>query len=105
MPHAWIHPDDRTVSTLDLTGKDFVLFTGLPNIAWKEAAATVSRRHGPCIVVYGIGKEDDPPPGLQPKGAVLVRPDGFVAWRCSHEPADPATELDNIMAQLLSGVL
>jgi len=41
--------------------------------------------------------------GLQlgAQGAVLVRPDGHVAWRMPWTPKDPAAELESVLATLL----
>lgn len=39
--------------------------------------------------------------GLTPTGAVLVRPDGHVAWRCAAAPADPAGALGQAVAVAL----
>ncbi|MBD2827423.1 hypothetical protein ID875_01345 [Streptomyces globisporus] len=39
--------------------------------------------------------------GITTGGAVLVRPDGFVAWRAAGQPADPAVELSAVVHRLL----
>jgi hypothetical protein len=39
--------------------------------------------------------------GLEPGGAVLVRPDGVVAWRTRSMPADPASVLAGAIATTL----
>ena len=72
-PHLWI--DGGARSTVDLFGRDPVLLTAPGGRAWRDAVAdgVVSR----CVAeptwpaLYGVG----------PAGAVLVRPDGHVAWR------------------------
>ena len=74
-PHAWIKPG---VSTLDLFGRGFVLLRF-------DAAADVSplqqeaRRVGLPLKVEPI--RDAQIAALYQKKLVLVRPDGFVAWR------------------------
>jgi hypothetical protein len=35
------------------------------------------------------------------RGAVLVRPDGHVAWRMPYLPGDPASEIVTVMNTLL----
>jgi putative polyketide hydroxylase len=40
--------------------------------------------------------------GLDPDGALLVRPDGFVAWRSPAAVADPAAELDRVLRAVLA---
>ena len=66
-PH-FVLEDGR--STLDLCGRGFVVLTG-PNGTGTEEIEE-HRIDDPAFAeAYGIG----------PAGAVLVRPDGFVAWR------------------------
>ena len=38
--------------------------------------------------------------GLQPDGAALVRPDGYIAWRAVTAPADPARALVTALAEV-----
>ncbi|MEV4315911.1 FAD-dependent monooxygenase [Actinocrispum sp. NPDC049592] len=66
VPHLWL---DETTSTLDVIGQDFTLFHG--DGRWHESPV---KAHKADI-----------------QGAMLVRPDGYVAWR-GEEPAD-LTEL------------
>jgi hypothetical protein len=40
-------------------------------------------------------------PVLVVGGALLVRPDGFVAWRSAAPAADPAAELDHALRAIL----
>jgi putative polyketide hydroxylase len=42
------------------------------------------------MATYGVGEG----------GAVLVRPDGYVAWRVASKPADPARALTDAFGQL-----
>jgi putative polyketide hydroxylase len=39
--------------------------------------------------------------GVPPEGAVLVRPDGFVAWRMSAPPTNPESLLARVLATIL----
>lgn len=82
-PHIWLEGDHR-LSTLDLIGKGFVLLAGPDATAWAlagDAAEITTHRVG------GPGELGDPDGafsdayGITAAGAVLVRPDGFVAWR------------------------
>jgi 2-polyprenyl-6-methoxyphenol hydroxylase-like FAD-dependent oxidoreductase len=78
VPHAWLERDGRRVSTLDLGDSDFALLGGPAAQGWCAAAK------GLGIPAFPI---DDPPglwhltAGVGEEGALLVRPDGFVAWR------------------------
>jgi putative polyketide hydroxylase len=40
--------------------------------------------------------------GLEPGGATLVRPDGYIAWRAVTAPADPARALTTALADVSS---
>jgi putative polyketide hydroxylase len=75
-PHLWLDRDGETVSTLDLTGDGFVLFAGQDADTWAQAAGEAG------IAAHRIPDDAFPAAyGIDPAGAVLVRPDGFVAWR------------------------
>lgn len=88
LPHAWLVDESgRRVSTLDVTGKGlFTLITGLSGRAWVDAARDLSQ---PCLrtVVVGEKQAQDPYRAwariaeVDEAGAILVRPDGYVAWR------------------------
>jgi 2,4-dichlorophenol 6-monooxygenase len=101
IPHAWLVGSDGTrMSTLDVTGRGmFTIVTGLAGIAWKEA---VRRLDLPFlrIVVTGSPETQDlycewqRIREIDEAGALLVRPDGVVAWRerGAAKSADDATE-------------
>jgi putative polyketide hydroxylase len=40
--------------------------------------------------------------GIGSGGALLVRPDGFIAWRSTHAAADPTAKLTRILRTILS---
>jgi 2-polyprenyl-6-methoxyphenol hydroxylase-like FAD-dependent oxidoreductase len=69
-PHAWL-PDGR--STLDLFGPWFTLLTG-PRYRGSPVLPEPMHRHR-------LGASTQPVCGISDRGAVLVRPDGHVAWR------------------------
>ncbi|GGG27142.1 2,4-dichlorophenol 6-monooxygenase [Rhodococcoides trifolii] len=88
LPHAWlVGADGRRVSTLDVTGKGMMtLLTGIGGQAWKHAAESLDLPYLRTIVVGEPGTID--PYGywrrvreVHEAGAILVRPDGYVAWR------------------------
>jgi 2,4-dichlorophenol 6-monooxygenase len=88
IPHAWLVGSDGTrISTLDVTGKGlFTVVTGLAGTAWRDA---VRRLDLPFlrIVVTGSPEAQDlycewqRVREIEEAGALLVRPDGVVAWR------------------------
>lgn len=110
-PHIWIEHQDKRISTLDLFGKSFVLVAGSDGEAWYAAARKASAALDIDINCYTAGPKGtltDPhchwqtAAGISSQGAVLVRPDGFVAWRERRLPADYQQKLDQVLKQVLS---
>jgi len=107
VPHAWIIDSGQQISTLDLLGAGFTLVTGDDDTAWSEAAAATSKSIGVPISVQRIGTALDVDgswvgaTGLAPDGALLVRPDDFVAWRADKLPRSPRTDLGRVLCQIL----
>jgi 2-polyprenyl-6-methoxyphenol hydroxylase-like FAD-dependent oxidoreductase len=92
-------------STLDLYGRVFVLLAGPDGEPWCAGAQAVARDTGIAIdtrrpdEAYGIAEAH----GIGDEGAVLVRPDGLVAWR-TKGAAEGAPEdvLRDVLATVLS---
>jgi hypothetical protein len=107
VPHAWLVRRGKRVSTLDLLGRGFTLLTGDDDAAWSDATASASTAVGVPISVQRIGTELDVDgswaavTGLAPDGALLVRPDDFVAWRADKLPHSPTTDLGQVLCQIL----
>lgn len=110
VPHAWVQRDGERLSTLDLLGTGFTLFTGPAGAPWISAANVVSTSLAVPIDVHTIG----PDAGirdfegrwaqltrLSPDAALLVRPDDFVAWRADALPASPDRELRDVLCRIL----
>ncbi len=97
-PHIWLEKAGQLISTLDLFDQHFVLLAGEEGRAWVEAAPKVATQRGIVLDSYRIGETGDLKDpeqswynsyGVTPTGAVLVRPDGFVAWRSVSSPQLP----------------
>jgi putative polyketide hydroxylase len=108
--HVMLESNGQRFSTLDLFGKHFVLLTGAEGGAWCEAARNIAARLGLQLSAYRIGSRGDfvdPDDcffavyGVQPGGAVLVRPDGFVGWRAEVADEQPERTLEKAFACLL----
>lgn len=111
MPHAWlIDAQGRRVSTLDITGHGMVsLVTGLSGQAWVEAVTDLDL---PFVkpVVIGAPEAQDlygnwfKVREMPEDGAILVRPDGFIAWRCTESGVNAETASKHLR-DALSAVL
>jgi putative polyketide hydroxylase len=92
-PHLWMNGPDGRVSTLQLFDRSFVLLHREDGQAWSQAARDLG------IAVVAVGP-DQPwqvesgdfgtTYGIEADGAVLVRPDGHVAFRARSAPSDIA---------------
>jgi 2-polyprenyl-6-methoxyphenol hydroxylase-like FAD-dependent oxidoreductase len=110
-PHVSLERDGERTSILDLFGCGFTLLTGAAGQAWLQAATATGKRSGIQIRTHSIGASDDyvdpdgvwsQQYGVSDRGAVLVRPDGHVAWR-SADGCDAAP--DKALADVLGRVL
>jgi 2,4-dichlorophenol 6-monooxygenase len=107
IPHAWlVDGTGHRVSILDVTGKGkFSLVTGLAGTAWAAAADKLGL---PYLRVVVIGAKETADPyhdwhrtrEIHEAGALLVRPDGYIAWRHTA----PVWDEDQAV-QLLHGAL
>lgn len=95
LPHAWlVGHDGRRISTLDVVGKGkFSLVTGLAGQAWVQAAQAMDLPFLRTVVIGTPGLQDvycnwHAKREIEEAGALLVRPDGVVAWRHSQGLAD-----------------
>jgi len=108
LPHVEVMRDGQAISTLDLAGNGFLLLAGQTGDAWGKAARLVSTQMGVEIIFCQLGnkiidKADTvmAQTGLAPSGALLIRPDGFIAWRAVGIMGDPAGELNDVMNRIL----
>jgi putative polyketide hydroxylase len=108
-PHLWIEKDGRRVSTLDLFSTGFTLLAGTEGAAWSTAAREAADAAGGVTVkAYTFGQELHDPEngfaaayGITATGGVLVRPDGFVAWRAKSSETKPQETLKAVLQRLL----
>ena len=107
LPHVWLERNGERLSTIDLFGRGFVLLAGSAGADWVDAVRSVA---GAELWPYRIGDGgdlDDPEGrwaaayGVAADGAVLVRPDGVVAWRAAAGSSAPAAALASAISAVL----
>lgn len=114
LPHAWVDADDGSrLSTIDLVRPGrFLLIAGEEGHAWVDAARDIAAKAGLPIDALRIGHLDGDlldsscrwlrQREISSAGAVLVRPDRFVAWRSKGAAAgSAAAELRAALSQVL----
>ncbi|MFE6834248.1 FAD-dependent oxidoreductase [Streptomyces sp. NPDC057705] len=112
-PHMWLTRAGERISTLDLYERSFVLLSGAGS-PWQAAAEQVAEQlpvrldaytigSGPVadLIQDGSGADWSEVHAMSAEGAVLVRPDGFVAWRSEGAVADPRAALHKVLSTVL----
>ncbi|RJQ82863.1 FAD-dependent oxidoreductase [Pseudonocardiaceae bacterium YIM PH 21723] len=96
LPHRWLTDE---LSTLDIVGTQWTLLTGPLGTGWDAVAGT----SGVDLKVRPIGdsRAFTELARTEPDGALLVRPDGFVAWRAATTPADPVAAVSRVLQTVL----
>ncbi len=111
LPHCWVADGSQKVSTLDLAAYGrFTLITGIAGEAWAQAARQVAEELALPLsaVVIGPGREVTDLyydwaklREVDESGAILVRPDKHVGWRCFSLAEDPYAALKDAVSALL----
>ena len=109
-PHLWVEVRGDRMSTLDLFGTALVLLTGRDGAPWRDAAGRVRRTLGVPLGAATVGGAEVHDPsgawpsayGVDSDGAVLVRPDGHIAWRSAGAAADATATLEQVVARALA---
>lgn len=112
LPHAWLGDTRGRYSINTLVGQGrLVLIAGEAGQAWITAARQLAHQHGLALEAIMIGTECGDHLDLQrewlkrrqfgPSGAILVRPDRFVAWRAMTLADDPLATLAAALQQVL----
>ncbi|WP_327391947.1 FAD-dependent monooxygenase [Streptomyces sp. NBC_01186] len=109
-PHIELDRAGERISSLDLYGRAPVVLTAEGGQAWIDAARAVSAATGVQVDAHRVGGPDAeltaPGNGVAKKhgiaadGALLVRPDGFVAWRAEGAADAPEAALTEAVRAL-----
>ena len=114
-PHLWVRHRGERISSLDLYERSLVLLSdaGEPG-GWHECAIRLAKQMSIPLTSYrvGTGADAELAPedgtdwlerhGVSPGGAVLVRPDGFVAWRSPGPVPDAESTLRHVLTTTLA---
>ena len=109
-PHLPVDRDGTDASVLDVLGDAFVLLAGPKGQPWCDAADSVAESLGVTLTAHRVAPDGtlvdasssfSEAFGTGTDGAVLVRPDGVIAWRSTAAAADPRSELEWAMRRLL----
>jgi 2-polyprenyl-6-methoxyphenol hydroxylase-like FAD-dependent oxidoreductase len=111
-PHFELTANGRRVPVHDLFDREFVLLAGAEAAAWEQAATTLRERRALPLSRVRVGDgasradhaEFTRKYGVKPDGAVLVRPDGVIAWRSPGAAADAEAELRRALTRLGLGM-
>ena len=115
LPHVWLAATGQSsrISSLDLCGHGrFTLLTGVGGGCWRRAVEELANTGNSVpITCFSIGFHCDYMDvyrdwqrvrSIEEDGAVLVRPDHFVAWRHRTSPEDATKTLWNVFAHILA---
>ncbi len=110
VPHLWLSYQGERISTVDLASGSMVLLAGPEGDTWCDAArVTAARLHielEACRIAtdseYSDPEQHWPEQaGIHADGALLVRPDGVVAWRAKTGADEPQQLLEQVFSTLL----
>ena len=108
-PHARIEIDGVEKSTIDLFGRRFVVLAGSEGESWCAAAREAGASLGLTVDAFRIGADViardgglEELLGTGSGGALLVRPDGFVAWRSARSSTEARDQLGQALASALA---
>ena len=94
VPYAWLN---ETESTIDYPKHGLRLLMGPEPLGWAQPVADAVREIGLALSGVSLPHETLHRFGIGPTGALLVRPDGFVAWRAESDAEASAEEMLRVL--------
>ncbi|KEF53437.1 uncharacterized protein A1O9_10412 [Exophiala aquamarina CBS 119918] len=110
VPHIWVKHKGQRISTLDLFTRKFTILAGAEGNEWCYVAPNVASSLNIEIIAHRVGSEQEiaapdgrweSAAGISSTGAILVRPDGFVAWRSWGTPLNIQDKLEEVLTKVL----
>jgi putative polyketide hydroxylase len=105
-PHVAVSNGGKWMSSLDFYRSHPVLLVGPRGDHWLDAGAKLATEFH--LGIHHIGADADRSAetflqahGINETGAILIRPDGFVAWRAPSKEASPIEELADALGHVL----
>ncbi len=95
VPYAWL---DGETTTVEAAGERLTLLMGPEHRQWLDPVADAVRAVGLALPKLVLPHETLHRFGIEPTGALLVRPDGFVAWRARDDSAASAGTLRRVLS-------
>ena len=113
LPHAFVEREGQRMPLCDLVhGGHFVLVCGEQGQRWVEAAERIAVDNGLPLRAITVGLDGCDyvdvraawlkQRGVSPRGAVLVRPDRYIAFRALEAVDDPSAALKAALGQVLA---
>jgi len=108
IPHYWLERDGQRVSTIDLTGQ-WLLLAGPGGAQWLDAGRSAAARFERLpLDAWCVGTDLADASGgftnavgISASGAILARPDGFVAWRADGASSQGEAQISAALARAL----
>lgn len=112
IPHAWlVNEKGKKVSTLDIVGQGkFTLITGISGQKWIVAVNKLNLEYLRSITIGSLECQDPyyewyKLREIEEDGALLVRPDGFIAWRQKKLPNMKQEQIDDFLKKVIAQIL
>jgi putative polyketide hydroxylase len=108
-PHVVVSDGARIGPIHDFTGSEFLLLSAPHGDDWDAAARQSEQKNGFPIHIVSVDSHDDEATRrlqnafqLEDDGAVLIRPDGIIAWRSGPAKGDCSRALGAALSEVLA---